>query len=100
MIRFVHPGYRSWIRILTFCPSRITDPGVKKASDPGSGSTTLEGIIQFFLTSSSNEGNYDEKHVFSFYTVIWLALFVPVQASTMLQAVVRHRFTLERLFFV
>ncbi len=30
-------------RILTFYPSRIPDPGVKKAPDPGSGSATLEG---------------------------------------------------------
>ncbi len=32
MIRVVHPGSR--IRILTFYPTRIPDPGVKKASDP------------------------------------------------------------------
>jgi hypothetical protein len=37
MIRVVHPGSR----ILTFYPSRIPDPGVKKAPDPGSGSATL-----------------------------------------------------------
>ncbi len=34
-------GSSSRIRILTFYPSRIPDPGVKKASDPGSGSATL-----------------------------------------------------------
>ncbi len=39
MIRVVHPGSR--IRMLTFYPSRIPDPGVKKAPDPGSGSATL-----------------------------------------------------------
>ncbi len=39
MIRVVHPASR--IRILTFYPSRIPDPGVKKAPDPGSGSATL-----------------------------------------------------------
>ncbi len=35
------PG--SWIRILilNFYPSRILDPGIKKAPDPGSGSATL-----------------------------------------------------------
>jgi hypothetical protein len=27
--------------MLTFYPSRIPDPGVKKATDPGSGSATL-----------------------------------------------------------
>jgi hypothetical protein len=40
MIRVVHPVSR--IRILTFYPSLIPDPGVKKAPDPGSGSATLE----------------------------------------------------------
>jgi hypothetical protein len=39
MIRVVHPGSR--IRMLTFYPSRIPGPGVKKAPDPGSGSATL-----------------------------------------------------------
>jgi hypothetical protein len=34
MIRVVYPGSR--IRMLTFDPSRIPDPGVKKAPDPGS----------------------------------------------------------------
>jgi hypothetical protein len=27
--------------MLTFCPSRILNPGVKKSPDPGSGSATL-----------------------------------------------------------
>jgi hypothetical protein len=31
-------------RILTFYPSRIPDPGVKKAPDPGSGSATLDNM--------------------------------------------------------
>jgi hypothetical protein len=39
IIRVVHPGSR--IRMLTFYPSRIPDPGDKKAPDPGSGSATL-----------------------------------------------------------
>ncbi len=30
----VHPGSGSRIRLLTFYPSRIPDPGVKKARDP------------------------------------------------------------------
>jgi hypothetical protein len=30
------PGCAFWILILTFYPSRISDPGVKKAPDPGS----------------------------------------------------------------
>jgi hypothetical protein len=43
MIQVVHPG--SQIRILTFYPSPIPDPGVKKAPVPGSGSATLTGYI-------------------------------------------------------
>jgi hypothetical protein len=43
MIRVVHPGSR--ILMLTFYPSRIPDPGVKKAPDPGSGSTILHNTI-------------------------------------------------------
>jgi hypothetical protein len=39
MIWEVHPGSR--IRILIFYPSRILDPGVKMATDPGSGSAIL-----------------------------------------------------------
>jgi hypothetical protein len=30
------PGYTSWFRILILYPSRILDPGVKKAPDPES----------------------------------------------------------------
>jgi len=45
MIRVVHPGSR--IRMLTFYPSRIPDPGVKKAPNPGSGSATLVKILTF-----------------------------------------------------
>jgi hypothetical protein len=41
MTRFVHPGSR--IPILIFYPSRIPDPRVKKAPDPGSGFATLDG---------------------------------------------------------
>jgi hypothetical protein len=35
LIRDVYPGSESRIRILIFYPSRIPDPGVKKAPDPG-----------------------------------------------------------------
>jgi hypothetical protein len=35
------PGFSSRIRILIFYPSRIPDPEVIKAPDPGSGSATL-----------------------------------------------------------
>jgi hypothetical protein len=34
MIRVVHPGSGSRIWMLTFYPSRIPDPGVKKDPDP------------------------------------------------------------------
>ncbi len=44
MIRVFHPGSR--IRMLTFYPSRIPDPGVKKAPDPGSGSATLKETLK------------------------------------------------------
>jgi hypothetical protein len=48
------PGCSSRIRILFSYPSRIPglkrhripDPGVKKASDPGSGSATLQSTFQ------------------------------------------------------
>jgi hypothetical protein len=40
MIRVVHPGSR--IRMLTFYPSRIPDPGVKKTPDPGSATLALK----------------------------------------------------------
>jgi hypothetical protein len=40
--RVVHSGSR--IRILTFYPSRIPDPGVKKAPDPGSATLPETGI--------------------------------------------------------
>jgi len=39
MILVVHPKYGS--RILIFYPSRIPDPVVKKARDPGSGAGAL-----------------------------------------------------------
>jgi hypothetical protein len=42
MIRDVHPGSRN--RILIFYPSRIQDPGVKKAPHTGSRSATLFSV--------------------------------------------------------
>jgi hypothetical protein len=52
MIRVVHPGSR--IRMLTFYPSRIPDPGVKKAPDPGSGTLkTGEATIYFFRENTT-----------------------------------------------
>jgi hypothetical protein len=49
------PGCSSRIRMLTFYPSRIPDPGVKKAPDPGSGSATLH-IMLVFLGRESKWG--------------------------------------------
>jgi hypothetical protein len=46
MTRVVNPGSR--IRTLTFYPSWISDPGVKKAPDPGFGFAILI-IIRFFI---------------------------------------------------
>jgi hypothetical protein len=40
---FFHPG--SQIRMLTFYPSQIPNSGVKKAADPGSGSSALLGTL-------------------------------------------------------
>jgi hypothetical protein len=52
MIRVVHPGSR--IRMLTFYPSRIPDPGVKKAPDLGS--ATLISASASTCCSTSNMG--------------------------------------------
>ncbi len=74
--------------MLTFYPSRIPDPGVKKAPDPGSGSATLDNpfthylIYRLFhpspvhlLTSSIGTSTYhlllysnNELHFFPFYS--------------------------------
>jgi hypothetical protein len=53
MIRDVHPG--SGIRILIFYSFRITDSGVKKAPDPGSGSATLVVDFCWFLCVFGSE---------------------------------------------
>ncbi len=39
-------GCSSRIRMLTFYPSRIPDPGVKRAPDPGSGFATLDVSVR------------------------------------------------------
>ncbi len=57
MIRVVHPG--SQIRMLTFSHpgSRVPDPGVKKAPNPGSGirirNTALQVVIITVVDTSS-----------------------------------------------
>jgi hypothetical protein len=59
MIRDVHPGSR--FRILIIHPSRIPDPEVKQAPDPGSGSSTLRAeitLIHFWYADSGNIKRY------------------------------------------
>jgi hypothetical protein len=51
MIRVVHPGYESQTRIFIFYPSRIPDPGVKKAPDPGVKKTPDPGSVSAKLIS-------------------------------------------------
>ncbi len=48
MIRVVHPGSGSWIRILICYPYRIPDPGVKMQPDPGAGSAILTKKVHHF----------------------------------------------------
>jgi hypothetical protein len=47
MIRVVHPGSGCWLS--THPGSRIRNPGVKKAPDPGSGSATLLSSVEKHL---------------------------------------------------
>jgi hypothetical protein len=58
MIRVVYPGSKSQIRILIFYPSRIPDPGVKKAriSDPGP-QHCLMVTSRFLLATYANTSN-------------------------------------------
>jgi hypothetical protein len=51
MIRDVHPGTGSRIRILIFYLSRIHDPWVKKTPDPRSGSVFGLQIIKKYVRS-------------------------------------------------
>ncbi len=50
MILDVHPRSRFWIRILIFSPSRIPDPGVKKASDAGSERESATLVVTGFCS--------------------------------------------------
>jgi hypothetical protein len=47
------PGCSSQIRILIFYPSRILDPGVEKAPNPGSGSATLLYFYSYLIKDKS-----------------------------------------------
>jgi hypothetical protein len=46
------PGCSSRIRILFLYPSRIPDPGVKKAPDPGSATLVVDASVQWVSGSS------------------------------------------------
>jgi hypothetical protein len=50
---------------MIFYPSRIPDPGIKKASDPGSGSVTLTRSILKFYEVVHNGTKMSKKGVWS-----------------------------------
>ncbi len=54
------PGCSFWIRILILYPSRIPDPGVKKAPDPGSGSATL--LLLLLSSTPFHNRTFTEKY--------------------------------------
>jgi hypothetical protein len=58
----VHPGSGSRIQILTFYPSRIPDPGVKKALDPGSAT-----LISYIISILINIQNMTTNHKFEYF---------------------------------
>ncbi len=55
LIRDLHPGSGSQNRILIFYPSWISDPGVKKAPDPGSARSKLLNFQGVVLLPPSQE---------------------------------------------
>jgi hypothetical protein len=57
MIWVVHPGSR--IRILTFYPSRIPDPGVKKAPDPGSRIRIRNTVVEEYIKDKDFDCFYE-----------------------------------------
>jgi hypothetical protein len=62
MIQVVYPGSGSRIRI--FYPSRIPDPGVKKAPDPGSGSATLK-VSRLLIRTEEKRKNWMSLGLFN-----------------------------------
>jgi hypothetical protein len=58
------PGSSSWIQILIFYPSLIPDPVVKKAPDPGSGSTTLRVGVDKEKLRDQCEESYQQRKCF------------------------------------
>jgi hypothetical protein len=94
MILVVYPG--SLIRIMTFNPSPIPDPMIKKAPDPGSGSPTL--VFLFLISYAlrirrasprfSISGYPDQV---SLYSKIWLGTPFKVFFSYFFNAVVTYQ---------
>ncbi len=60
--------------MLTFYPSRIPDPGVKKAPDPGSGSATLvNGLTTGLSGQIPTDGlSFKEKKTENIYSTSFL----------------------------
>jgi hypothetical protein len=96
MVRAVHPGSRS-----LFYQSRIPDPGVKKAPDPGSGSSTLvllrimNALMWTITILVPNHGNsvvdhdcFDENHDrpdanLDSFGAYFMTVFMPVMTFLM-----------------
>jgi hypothetical protein len=84
--------------MLTFYPSRIPDPGVKKAPDPGSGSATL--TIRFKTLNKMVDGQNNEVEAFSrpeklslgfrsFWIGIFLSWFVYITGALRVRTLIR-----------
>ncbi len=58
--------------ILTFCPSRIPNPGTKKAPDPGSGSATLVNVHPNSLITNRHgeKSNVSDKEITLFCVIL------------------------------
>jgi hypothetical protein len=65
--------------MLTFYPSRIPDPGVKKAPDPGSGSATLlfavELVVYFVIIVQETKAQFArDDPAFLVLLAAWLVI--------------------------
>ncbi len=83
MIRVVHPGSR----ILTFNPSRIQDPGVKKAPDPGSGSAALIILIDNSRLVAKYHGPDSEYSILVRYDTVQFATSFELNKSQLFRVV-------------
>jgi hypothetical protein len=82
----IHPGSGARIRILIFYQPRISDPGVKKAPDPGSANLPIFKILKtlcflqeemprksFYLrlrvrpANKGEQGTYEHAHIVGHY---------------------------------